>query len=193
MSESAVVAVKYKEGNIPYFEDTDLTVVKEDMYNGRERGRIIYVSGRLVQDGKVIFKRIPPVAAALEKAQIVRTEKGTLVLKYSPGARLYVIEIPSGFRGSVYTKVEGACIETAILRSQRGSLGEVAHIWVNNINCKVGYRITGRTYTAGYEYLPRIFGESLEGEIILQDGRVSVIFDEELQRILEGEGKEEKA
>ena len=187
MSESnAIVAVKYKEGNIPYFEDTDLTVVREDMYRSRERGRIIYVSGRLVQDGKVIFKRVPPVAAVLANAQMVQTEKGTLVLKYAPGATLYVLEVPSGFRGDAYATVDGACIKTTILRSQRGSLGEVSHVWVNGGNCKVRYKITGRTGTAGYEYLPKLFGENLEGEIVLQDGRVSVIFDDELRKILEG-------
>jgi hypothetical protein len=187
MSESfATVSVKYKEGNIPYFEDTDLTVVREDMYRSRERGRIIYVSGRLVQDGKVIFKRVPPVAAVLENAQMVQTEKGTLVIKYVPGSILYVLEVPSGFRGDAIVSVEKPCITTTILRSQRGSLGEVAHVWVNGGNCKVRYKITGRTGTAGYEYLPRLFGENLEGEIVLENGHVTVIFDDELRKILEG-------
>jgi len=191
VSESfATVPVKYRDDKFPYFEDTDLTVVYEDLYRIRERGRVIYISGRLVVDGKVTFERIPPVAAVLKDAQIVRTEKGTLVIKYVPGTVLYVLEIPSGFRGSVHSKVEGECIETVVLRSPRGSLGEVVHVWVNDGNCKVRYRITGRTGTAGYEYLPRIFGEGLEGEIILQDGHVSVIFDEEMERLLSegGEG-----
>jgi len=187
MSEEATVSVKYRDDKFPYFEDTDLTVVKEDMYRSRERGRMIYVSGRLVVDGKVAFERIPPVAAVLGDAQIVRTEKGTLVIKYSPGGTLYVLEIPSGFRGRVYITVEGECIETTILRSPRGSLGEVVHVWSNNGNCKVRYKITGRTGTAGYEYLPRIFGESLEGEIRLENGHVTVVFDEEMKRLLGGD------
>ena len=190
MSSEVTVSVKYRDDKFPYFEDTDLTVVEEDMYRSRERGRVIYVSGRLVQDGKVIFKRIPPVAAVLGDAQMVRTEKGTLVIKYVPQGRLYVLEVPGGFRGSVYTKVEGECLETTILRSPRGSIGEVIHVWVNNGNCKVKYKITGRTRTAGYEYLPRIFGESLEGEIRLENGHVAVVFDVEMERLLSegGEG-----
>jgi len=182
--EAAAVPVKYRDDKFPYIDDTDLTVVYEDLYRNRERGRVIYVSGRLVVDGKVVFKRVPPVVAILENAQIVQTEKGTLVLRYAPGASVYVLEVPSGFRGDAIVSVEKPCITTTILRSQRGSLGEVAHVWVNGGNCKVRYKITGRTGTAGYEYLPRIFGENLEGEIVLQDGRVSVIFDEDAERIL---------
>ena len=181
----ATVTIQYKDGKFPYFEDTELTVVKEDMYRSRERGRMIYLSGRLVQDGKVVFKRIPPVAAVLVDAQMMQTEKGTLVIKYVPGVRLYVVEIPSGYRGYAIVSAEKPCITTDILRSPRGSLGEVVHVWSNGSNCRIRYKITGRTGTAGYEYLPRIFGENLEGEIVLQDGQVRVVFDEELERALE--------
>ena len=180
----AAVPVKYRDDKFPYIDDTDLTVVREDMYRNRERGHVIYISGHLVRGDRVIFKRVPPVAAVLKDAQIIKTEKGTLVIKYNPDAMLHVLEIPSGFRGSVRTTVEGGCIETTILRSQGGRLGEVAHIWSNSGNCKVSYRIAGRTWTAGYEYLPRIFGETLEGEILLQGGNVRVVFDEDAERIL---------
>ncbi len=58
------------------------------------------------------------------------TEKGTLVIKYEEGSTLYIIEIPSGYRGSVNSQIlSGECIETTVLQSPRGSLGEVKHLW----------------------------------------------------------------
>ena len=179
------VGVSLKEGKYPFFSDMDLEVIEQGRYTSREVGRPIYISGRLISNGKVIFERINQIAAKLNNAQILRTEKGTLVLKHVPGAVLYIIEIPSGFRGGVYANVEGECVETTILRSPRGSIGEVIHIWINGGECKVKYKITGRTYTAGYEFIPRLFGGTMEGEIVLQDGNVSINYDSELERILE--------
>ena len=177
------VSVEMKEGKFPYIEDVNLEIIEEGRYTAREEGRPVYVSGRLVHGGKIVFERINPIAVRLKDAQIIRTEKGTLVIKHAPGATLYVIEIPSGFRGGVYTEVEGECLRSTILRSPRGSIGEIAHIWVNGGNCRIRYKITGRTYTAGYEFIQRIF-HTMEGKIILQDGQVRVVFDEELEKLL---------
>jgi hypothetical protein len=184
--EGVAVAVQYRDGKYPYIEDLDLEIIREGRYTAREVGRPIYISGRLINNGKVFFKRISQIAVALDNAQIVRTEKGTLIIKYVPGATLIVIEVPSGFRGEVYLpRLEGPCHESCILRSGAGRIGCLLHVWCNG-DAKMQYRITGRMYTAGYEFITKLFGEALEGEIVLQGGNVRIIFDEEMERILEG-------
>jgi hypothetical protein len=178
--------VQLKDGKYPYFNDKSLNIT----YIGAREGksRIIYVSGRLVKtadDGKEIveFERVSPIALKLENAKMVKTEKGTLVIKYEEGSTLYVIEIPSGFRGGVDTKISGECVETVVLRSPAGAIGMVDHVWCNG-NAEIQYKISGRTRTAGYGSLEKYFGESLSGKIVIKDGKVEIIHDEELDRLL---------
>jgi len=178
--------VQLKDGKYPYFEDKWLNIT---FIGAREsRSRTIYVSGRFVKtepDGKniVVFERVSPIALKLQDAKLVKTEKGTLVIKYEEGSILYVVEIPSGFRGSVDTKISGECMETVVLRSPAGAIGIVDHVWCNG-NAEIQYKISGRTRTAGYGVLEKIFGENLSGKIVIKDGKVEIIHDEELDKLL---------
>ena len=51
-------------------------------------------------------------------------------------------------------------------------------------NAEIEYKIDGRTRTIGFGLLPHFFGENLSGKIIVKDGKVEVIFDEELDKLL---------
>jgi hypothetical protein len=183
--EMVRVPVFLRDEKYPYFESKDLIITN---IGDRVRGRMIYLSGRFIKsenDEKFIeFERINNIAIKLQNAKIMKTEKGTLVVKFEQNSTLYVVEVPSGYRGSVRTEIiNGECIETVILQSPRGSLGEVAHIWCNS-NAEIQYKITGRTATAGYGRLINYFGESLSGKISIEDGKVKVTFDEELDKLL---------
>ena len=177
--------IQLKDGKYPYFEDKLLNLTD---IGSRKRGRIIYISGRFVKnDGNgsfVEFESISSIALKLENAKMIQTEKGTLVIKYEPNSTLYLIEIPSGFRGDVSVKVlSGECQQTSVLMSPAGSLGYVKHLWCNN-NAEIEYKISGRTRTVGFGMLPHYFGENLSGKIIVKDGKVDIIFDEELDKLL---------
>ena len=183
--EKVQVQVNLKDNKYPYFEDKMLNVTN---IGDRTRGRIIYVSGRFVRingNGNYIeFERISPIALKLQNAKMIVTEKGTLVIKYEEGSTLYVIEIPSGYRGSVNVKINsGECQQTDILMSPAGSLGNVVHIWCNG-NAEIQYSISGRTRTAGFGRLVDYFGENLSGKIKIENDKVQVIFDEELDKLL---------
>ncbi|ARQ96778.1 hypothetical protein [Sulfolobus islandicus rod-shaped phage 6] len=177
--------IQLKDGKYPYFEDKQLDLTG---IGSRERGRIIYISGRFVknyENGSFIeFESVNSISLKLQNAKITVTEKGTLVIKYEPNSVLYVIEIPSGFRGDVSVKVlSGECQQTNVLMSPAGSLGYVKHIWCNN-NVEIEYKISGRTRTVGFGMLPHYFGENLSGKIVIKDGKVDIIFDEELDQLL---------
>jgi len=179
------VQVQLKDNKYPYFEDKQLDITG---IGSRKRGRIIYVSGRFVKsnnDGSFIeFESISPIALKLQNAKMTVTEKGTLVIKYEPNSILYVIEIPSGFRGDVSVKVlNGECHQTSVLMSPAGSLGYVKHLWCNN-NAEIEYKISGRTRTAGFGMLTHYFGENLSGKIKIENGKVDIIYDEELDQLL---------
>jgi len=183
--EGIKVQIQFKDNKYPYFEDKDLNITD---IGSRKRGRIIYISGRFVKekDGKnyIEFEPISSIALKLTNAKIMQTEKGTLVIKYEPNSTLYVIEIPSGYRGGIDTKfLNGECIESNVLMSPAGSLGVVDHIWCNG-NAEIQYKISGRTRTAGFGRLIDYFGENLSGKIMIKDGKVEVIFDEELDKLL---------
>ena len=185
MRMSYKVSIQLKDGKYPYFEDKLLNLTD---IGSRKRGRIIYISGRFVKsnnDGSFIeFESISSIALKLQNAKIIQTEKGTLVIKYEPNSTLYLVEIPSGFRGDVSVKIlSGECQQTSVLMSPAGSLGYVKHIWCNG-NVEIEYKISGRTRTAGFGMLPHYFGENLSGKIIIKDGEVKVIFDEELDQLL---------
>jgi len=183
--EKVKVQVQFKDSKYPYFEDKNLDVTG---IGDRTRGRIIYISGRFVKDEngeKVIeFERISPIALRLLNAKFTSTEKGTLVIKNEQNSMLYLIEVPSGYRGSADVKVlNGDCVETSILMSPAGSLGVVDHIWCNG-DAEIQYSISGRTRTVGYGRLVDYFGENLSGKIRIQNDKVEVIFDEELDKLL---------
>jgi len=179
------VPVSLKDGKYPYFEDKQLDLTG---IGSRKRGRIIYISGRFVKsDGNgsfIEFESVSSIALKLSNAKMIQTEKGTLVIKYEPNSTLYLIEIPSGFRGDVSVKINsGECQQTSVLMSPAGSLGYVKHLWCNN-NAEIEYKISGRTRTTGFGMLLHYFGENLSGKIIVKDGKVEVIYDEELDKLL---------
>jgi len=183
--EKVKVQVSLKDEKFPFFEDKLLNLTD---IGSRKRGRLIYISGRFIKSGEngsfIEFESINSIALKLSNAKMIQTEKGTLVIKYEPNSVLYVIEIPSGFRGDVSVKVlSGECQQTSVLMSPAGSLGYVKHLWCNN-NAEIEYKISGRTRTAGFGYLLNLFGENLSGKIIVKDGKVDIIFDEELDKLL---------
>jgi len=179
------VQVQLKDNKYPFFnsENLDLTGIGD-----RQRGRIIYVSGRFVRsedDEKFIeFERINTITVKLNDAKVIKTEKETVVLKYQQNSIVYLVEIPSGYRGDVETNVlAGECIKTVILQSPRGSIGVVEHIWCNT-DAEIQYRISGRTRTVGYTHLTDLFGENLSGKIMIKDGKVEIVYDEQLDQLL---------
>jgi hypothetical protein len=180
MMEDLKVEVGLKDGKYPYVDDknVNLTTIRG------VRGRVIYLSSRFVNGNTVTLKRINEFTAMLNNAKIVKTEKGTLVIKHEDGSTLYLIEIPSGYRGSVNVDVvNGDCQISEVLTSPRGSLGEIRHVWCNG-DAKLKYKITGRTSTVGYGKLRDLYGENLEGTVIVEEGKVNVVFDEELDKLI---------
>ncbi len=85
MGEKIRLQVQMKDGKYPFFEDKQLDLTG---IGSRKRGRVIYLSGRFVrQNGNesyVEFERINNVSLELMNAQMVKTEKETLVIKYEP-------------------------------------------------------------------------------------------------------------
>jgi len=178
--EDLKIEIGLKDGKYPYIDDKHL-----NLNNLRGvMGRIIYLSSRFVIDNTVTLKRIHDFVVSLNNAKIVKTEKGTLVIKYEEGSTLYVMEIPSGYRGSVNVEVvNGDCQISEVLTSPRGSLGEIKHVWCNG-DTTIKYKITGRTSTVGYGKLRDLYGENLEGTVTVEGGKVSVVFDEELDKLI---------
>ncbi|MFP3203565.1 MAG: hypothetical protein RXR43_15530 [Sulfolobus sp.] len=182
------IEVQFKDGKYPFIEDRKLNVTD---IGDRQKGRMIFISGRFViksNDGSYVeFERVSPIALKLTNAKFTVTEKGTYVVKYEQGAVLYIIELPSGYRGSVSVKLASdECKETVVLRSPRGSLGEVKHLWCNYANkpIEIQYSITGRTRTAGYGNLVKLFGENTAGKIIIEGDNVKIVEDEELDKLI---------
>jgi len=185
-NEKEKVQIEMKDGKYAYMEDTSLNITN---IGDRVKGKMIYVSSRFVHNDSneqvTEFKRINEIAIKLQNAKIVKTEKGTLVIKYEEGSTLYIIEIPSGYRGGVYINhLSNTCLATTILQSQRGSLGEIKHIWCNDQG-EIDYKITGRTVTAGYGRLKTLYGESLSGTIKIENGEINITEDKELDRLLD--------
>jgi len=179
------VKVEYKDQKYPYIQDKQINLTE---IGDREKGRMIFISGRFVKTENnekfIEFERINEFVVKLNNAKFTVTEKGTYVIKYEEGSTLYLVEIPSGYRGSANAKViSGECYESIILRSPAGSLGEVKHLWCNG-NAEISFSISGRTRTAGYGALTRLFGENLSGKIVIKDGQVNVIEDEQLDKLL---------
>ena len=178
--EDLKIEIGLKDGKYPYVDDKNINLI-----NLRGvRGMIIYLSSRFIDANTVTLKRINEFSAKLDNAKILRTEKGTLVVKYEEGSTLYLVEIPSGYRGSVSIEVvKGDCQISEVLTSPRGSLGEIEHVWCNG-NTTIKYKITGRTSTVGYGKLRDLYGENLEGTVTIEEGKVSVVFDEELDKLI---------
>jgi len=110
--EDLKIEIGMKDGKYPYVDDKNINLT-----NLRGvRGRPIYLSARFVNANTVTLKRINEFAAKLDNAKIVKTEKGTLVVKYEEGSTLYLVEIPSGYRGSVGIEVvKGDCQVSEVL------------------------------------------------------------------------------
>jgi len=168
--------VYLKDEKYPYLNtrDLDLTHV-----GSRVRGRLIYLSKRFVRGRRnnkfIEFEMINPIGLKLSNGKMVKTEKGTLVVKYEENSTLYLIEIPSGFRGSVIVEPKsGECYQTYVRMSPAGRLGEVAHIWCNG-NAEFRYKINGRIEET---LLIEMFGKSLSGRIIIKDNKVEIEYDE---------------
>jgi len=178
--EDLRIEIGLKDGKYPYVDDKNVNLTNLSGV----RGRLIYLSSRFVNGNTVTLKRLNEFTARLDNAKILKTEKGTLVIKYEEGSVLYVVEIPSGYRGSVNVEVvKGNCEISEILTSPRGSLGEIKHVWCNG-DATIKYKITGRTRTAGYGRLREMFGENLEGTVIVEGAKVNVVFDEELDKLI---------
>ena len=178
--EDLKIEVGMKDDKYPYLDDKNINLT-----NLRGvRGRPIYLSARFVNANTVTLRRINEFSAKLDNAKIVKTERGTLVVKYEEESTLYLVEIPSGYRGSVSIEVvKGDCQVSEVLTSPRGSLGEIKHVWCNG-NAVIKYKITGRTSTVGYGKLRDLYGENLEGTVTIEEGKVSVVFDEELDKLI---------
>jgi len=145
----------------------------------------IWVSSRLVMhEGNDLYlyaRQLGDIGVAIDNAEFVYTEKRSLVIKYKPGSTVVMVEVPSGYRGGVRIDFPGGakgCLITGLDRSPAGSLGEVDHVWCNlqpGETREIKYNINGRTSTAGYGSLPDIFGEELEGRIIITDNSIKII------------------
>jgi len=178
--EDLKIEVGLKDGKYPYIDDKAVSLTT----HSGVRGRLIYLSSRFLNGNTVTLKRMNEFVAKLDNAKILKTEKGTLVIKHEDGSTLYLIEIPSGYRGSVNAEVvKGDCQISEVLVSPRGSLGEIKHVWCNG-NTTIKYKITGRTSTVGYGRLREMYGENLEGTVNVEEGKVSVVFDEELDKLI---------
>ena len=179
------VPISYRDGKYPYFDSKNLNLTD---IGSRSRGKIIYISGRLIKSNEnesyVEFDRVNEFTVKLANAKFMSTEKGTLVIKYEPNSVLYIVEIPSGFRGGIETQyLHGQCLESLVLRSPSGSLGYIVHIWCNG-NAEIQYKISGRTTTAGYGKLTKLFGENLSGKIIVKNDKIEIVYDEQLDQLL---------
>jgi len=178
--ENLKIEINLKDGKYPYIEDKNINLTNLSGV----RGRLIYLSSRFINGNTVTLKRLNEFVAKLDNAKIVKTEKGTLVIKHEEGSTLYLVEIQSGYRGSVNAEVvKGDCQISEVLISPRGSLGEIKHVWCNG-DAEIKYKITGRTSTVGYGRLREIYGENLEGTVNVEEGKVNVVFDEELDKLI---------
>jgi hypothetical protein len=176
------VKVSLKDDKYPFINTEDINLA--EIGGVREKGEIIYISGKLVKEKGYLryveFKRIGQIGLKLENAKIIRTEKGTLVIKHEPTSKLYIVEIPSGYRGDVRSQIlNGECFETSV----EVDLNYTMHIFCNG-NAEIQYQIYGRTRTSGYGKLEDLFGKNLSGKIRIKDDKIEIIHDEELDKLL---------
>jgi hypothetical protein len=176
--ETCKVTVSLKDEKFPYFYDDQINII--DAFINRGKRTYIFVSGRFVkQEGEkkyIEFERVNRFGLKLDNAKLVRTEKGTLVIRHEPGSTLYVVEIPSGKGGRVEYEIKsGECYEI----TPKGQFGYFLHLYCNG-NAEISYKID----TWSYEYLGEIFGRNLDGVIKVKDGKIEVLFDEEVDRLV---------
>jgi len=180
--KSYKMKVDLKDDKYPYIVSNGINLTWIGSIRGR--GKVVYISDKLVTKKGYLryleFKRVGQIGLELDNARIIRTEKGTLVIKYEPGSKLYIIEIPSGFRGKVrYKLLQGECYEAI---SKPGT-NQVLHLFCNG-DAEIVYEISGRTRTAGYGELRKIFGEGLVGIIRVKGGEINVDHDVKLVKLL---------
>jgi hypothetical protein len=124
-------------------------------------------------------KRVEEVSFPIRGAQVVRTEKGALVLRPSEEGWVALIRERSGYRGSASFSLEGdyeIVAEGQEYHSPRGNLGETAWALVNvrGPELVVHAKISGRRVSRE-EYSYRVF----------PDGRTENLEEEGLEQLLE--------
>jgi hypothetical protein len=136
--------------------------------HGHEKTRI-WINRALVPEGDEI--EFP-----IQGAQVETTEKGTHVMRPATGT-IYLVEIPSGYRGSArITEVEGGEI---VARGQRyhsgqGATGETA--WAV-VNAQGRIKVTGRK-------TGRRVDKNDVGYYLYPDGRKEDAVNDELENLL---------
>ena len=158
------------DGNMFYFKDFGSEI------HGRTSFRI-WISSKLIQKDEEGREYIELPC----KGQIIKTEKGTLVLK--PGTNyIFDIYVACGYRGESYIEIiepsDAKSFEYLIYHSPKGNLGVSTGMLVeaNSDKIKVFWKKTGRLY-----------GEPAEGySVYYADGSVENISDvalKDLQQI----------
>jgi hypothetical protein len=182
MVETYRVEIRYWNDQYPFYysKDIDVTGVGRVSNNGD----LIFVNKRLVKNDEngnyMEFEVVSPIGLRLKDAKTVRTKKGNLVVVPEPGSELYVVEIPSGYRGDLRVNVlEGQCEQAGVAID----LNWKAHLYCNG-SAEIEFAIGGRTRTVRYEKLEDLFGEDLTGKIRVGNGKVVVVPDEELDQLL---------
>jgi hypothetical protein len=182
MVEKYRVELKYWNDQYPFYysSDIDVTGVGHPSNNGDP----LFVNKRFVKNDEngnyMEFEVVSPIGLRLENAKIIRTKKGNLVVVPEPGSELYVVEIPSGYRGNLKVKVlKGQCEQAGV----GIDLNWKAHLYCNG-SAEIEFAIGGRTRTASYEKLEDLFGDKLTGKIRVGNGKVVVVPDEELDQLL---------
>jgi hypothetical protein len=182
MVEKYRVEIRYWNGQYPFYRsrDIDVTGVGHSMSNGD----LIFVNKRLIRSDEngdyIEFEEVSPIGLRLKDAKIIKTKKGNLVIVPEPGSELYVIEIPSGYRGNLRINVvKGECEQAGV----KIDLNWKAHLYCNG-NAEIEFAIGGRTRTTSYEKLEDLFGKDLSGKIRVGNGKVVVVSDEELDQLL---------
>jgi hypothetical protein len=200
ISEGNLVYISEKAGNLPneegravkiYEGERGLVKLEKKLFDGTEfwyldagdnRKLRVWLSDKLLRrDEKGIFIEFPVTGC-----RIVRTEKGSIVLKPGP-ANLFWISKHCGYRGRSEIEVLSSAIE--ILKfyeydSPRGSLGISQHLFVLTDEPFVKYRWsrTGRLYGRPAE---GITIEKLDGTIEELDRIEADEVDEVMKEILE--------
>jgi hypothetical protein len=169
--EKLSLEVKTFEGWNFYFADIGKEI------HGRPSFRL-WVSPYLVKkdaDGN------PFIELPLADAKIVRTEKGTIVLRRVEGWKVFRVGIPCGYRGESWFRILEPAVEDSdvfvykVYNSELGSLGVSVYALVNTKADKVKIE---------WERTGRLYGDAPRGATVYYiDGRVESL--EHLQDGLE--------
>lgn len=136
-------------------------------YHGRKNFRL-WVNRQLVrhdEDGE------PIIEFPVRDAQVLRTEKGSLVLKPSEGVTTFDLFVKCGYRGSASIEVLEPAplveLDYVVYESPAGSLG----VSVGKLVCVRGEKVKYR-----WERTGRLYGAPGEGiSVVYADGRTEVL------------------